>query len=139
MEIIANPPQLVATDQNVIFTDTVIAGCNSIIHRAGSGLVTLRGLTRQCRARFKVYFNSNVALPSGATVSPTSLAIAINGEPVTSTIMVTTPAAVLNYWNISAATYVDVPAGCCTNISVINNGTESTLVENANFIIERVA
>lgn len=139
MEIIANAPQLVATNQNVIFTDTVIGGCNSIIHRAGSGLVTLRGLTRQCRARFKVYFNSNVALPSGATVSPTSLAIAINGEPVTSTIMITTPAAVLNYWNISAATYVDVPAGCCTSISVINNGTESTLVENANFIIERVA
>ena len=139
MEIIANAPQLVATNQNVIFTDTVIGGCNSIINRAGSGLVTLRGLTRQCRARFKVYFNSNVALPSGATVSPTSLAIAINGEPVTSTIMITTPAAVLNYWNISAATYVDVPAGCCTNISVINNGTESTLVENANFIIERVA
>ena len=53
--------------------------------------------------------------------------------------MITTPAAVLNYWNISAATYVDVPAGCCTSISVINNGTESTLVENANFIIERVA
>ena len=139
MEIIANAPQLVATNQNVIFTDTVIGGCNSIIHRAGSGLVTLRGLTRQCRARFKVYFNSNVALPSGATVSPTSLAIAINGEPVTSTTMITTPAAVNEYHNVYASIFIDVPKGCCTQVSVENTSTVSINVQNANLIVESVA
>jgi hypothetical protein len=45
MEITANALQTVATNQNVIFTDTAVRGNCSIIHREGSGLVTLRGIT----------------------------------------------------------------------------------------------
>ena len=78
MEITANALQTVDTNQNVLFTETPVEGSCSIIHREGSGLVTLRGITNQCRARFKAFFSGNIALPAGGTVGPISLAIAFN-------------------------------------------------------------
>ena len=60
MEITANALQTVEANQNVIFTETAVCGSNSIIHREGSGLTTLRGLTNQCRARFRIFFSGNI-------------------------------------------------------------------------------
>ena len=139
MELIANTVQTVATAANVQFTDEVVGGCNSILHRDGSGLVTLRGITNQCRARFKAFFSGNIAIPTGGTVGAISLALSINGEPVASTTMIQTPAAVEEYSNVASAVYIDVPAGCCVTISVRNTSTDDILVQNANLILERVA
>ena len=139
MEITANAIQTVAANQNIQFTETAIPGSCSMIHREGSGLVTLRGLTTQARARFRVQFGGNVALSTGATVAPVQLVIAVGGEPILSTQMIVTPAAVGNYFNVSASIFLDVPAGCCQNISVKNTGTTSADIQNANLIIERVA
>ena len=77
MEIIANAVQTVPANQNVYFTDTVVNGNYAIAHRDDSGLVSLRGVTNQCRARFKVSFGANIAVPTGETVGPISLAIAL--------------------------------------------------------------
>ena len=63
-EYIANTVQTVPVNQNVLFTDTTVCGNNSIVHRAGSGLITLRGITNQCRARFKITFGGNIAIPT---------------------------------------------------------------------------
>ena len=139
MELTANAVQLVAANQNVLFTDTAVRGNCSILHRDGSGLVTLRGITNQCRARFKVFFSANVAIPTGGTVGPISLAIGINGEGVGPTTMISTPAAVEEFNNVATAVYLDVPANCCYTISVINLTDEEISVQNANLIIERVA
>ena len=139
MEITANAVQTVLENQNVIFTDNVVCGSASIIHRDGSGLVTLRGITSQCRARFKVSFGANIAIPTGGTVEPISLAITIEGEPIGTTTMTITPAAVENFFNVSSSIYVDVPRGCCLSVGVRNINTQSILVQNANFIVERVA
>ena len=139
MELFANTLQSVEVNQNVMFMDTAISGCQTIIHSAGSGLVTLRGLTNQCRARFKVSFGANVGLASGATVAPIEFAIAMNGEPIVSTTMISTPAATSEYQNIFSETYVEVPRGCCSRVSVVNTGTSAANVINANIIIERVA
>ena len=139
MEITANAAQTVAANQNVIFTDTAVCGSNSIIHREGSGLVTLRGLTNQCRARFKVFFSGNVAIPATGTAGPISVAISINGEPIESTTMIQTPAATAQFQNIATAVYLDIPCGCCSQISVKNLSTQSITMQNANLIVERVA
>jgi hypothetical protein len=139
MEIIANTVQTVPANQNVYFTDTVVSGNYSIAHRDDSGLVTLRGVTNQCRARFKVSFGANIAVPTGETVGPISLAIAIDGEPVRASTMIVTPAAVEQFFNVSAGIYVDVPNSCCTTISVQNISTIPVEVENANLIVERRA
>ena len=139
MEIIANAVQTVQANQNVYFTDTVVSGNYSIDHRDNSGLVTLRGVTNQCRARFKVSFGGNVAIPTGETVGPVSLAIAINGEPVLSSTMIVTPAAVEEYQNVYGSIYIDVTTGCCMNISVQNVSTIPIEIQNANLIVERRA
>jgi hypothetical protein len=139
MEIIANAVQTVAANQNVYFTDTVTSGSYSIIHRADSGLVTLRGVTTQCRARYKVSFGGNVAIPTGGTVGSISLALAIDGEPVGATTMIVTPAAVEEFSNVFSAIFLDVPRDCCIRVSVQNTSTQSIEVQNANLIVERVA
>ena len=139
-EFITNEVQTVNSNQNVLFTNTAICGNNSIIHRQGSGLVILRGITTtQCRARFKVTFGGNIAIPTGGTLEPISLAIAINGEAIPSTIMTVTPAAVETFFNVNRSTYIDVPAGCCAQISVKNINTQAIVAENVNLLIDRVA
>ena len=139
MELTANALQLIAENANVQFTDEVISGCNSILHRSGSGLVTLRGITSQCRARFKIFFSGNIAIPTGGTVGAISLAISINGEPIAPSTMIQTPAAVEQFSNVASAIYIDVPAGCCVTIAVTNTSTQEINVQNANLIVERVA
>lgn len=139
MEIIANALQTIPANQNVYFTDTITGGNMSISHRANSGLVTLFGNTNQCRARFKVTFGGNIALPEGGTAGPISLAIAINGEAVPSTTMIVTPATAETFFNVFSAIFIDVPKGNSISISVKNIGEVPLDVENANLIIERVA
>ena len=139
MELTANAIQTVAANSNVIFTDAVVAGNCSMVHRDDSGLVTLRGITEQCRARFRVSFGGNIAITTGGTVGSISLALAINGEPVATTTMISTPAAAEEYNNVFSAIFIDVPRGCCSQISVRNTSDQAIDVQNANLIIERVA
>lgn len=111
-----------------------------MVHRNGSGLVTLRGLTNcQCRARFRVSFGGNIQIPAGGTVEPISLTIALDGEPISSTSMIFTPAAAEQFGNVFSAIFIDVPKGCCEQVSVRNTSTIPIDVQNANLIIERVA
>jgi hypothetical protein len=139
MEITAVALQEVAENQNVLFTDSVICGGPSIVHRNGSGLVTLRGLTNQCRAQYKVSFGGNIAIPTGGTVEEISLALTIDGEPLGSTLMIETPAAVEQFSNVFSAVYIAVPRGCCVTIGVRNTSAQAINVQNANLIVERVA
>lgn len=139
MEITANALQTVAAGQNVQFTNQITGGSCSISHRAGSGLINLKGITNQCRARFKVSFGGNIGLPTGGTVGAISLAIAVDGEPIATTTMTTTPAAVEEFNNIFGAIFIDIPRGCCSSISVRNTTAQAVDVQNANLIIERVA
>lgn len=140
MEIVSNAVQTVAVNQDVLFTGVSVTGCPSILHRTGSGLVTLRGLANgQRRARFRVSFGANIAVPTGETAGPVELTIAINGEGVPTSRMVSTPIDVENFNNVSADIFIDVPIGCCTQLSIQNTGTIPVAVENANMIVERVA
>ena len=144
MEIIANQIQTVAVNQNVLFTDTVVK-CNKYMsHREGSGLITLRG-NRGCEcqcnapARYLVTFSGNIAVPTGQTVGPISLSISNNGEPIASTTMIVTPAAVDEYFNVAGSVYIDAPYNCCTTVSAENTSTIPINVQNANLIAVRTA
>lgn len=139
MEITANALQNVAVGQSVVFTDTAVEGNCSTLHREGSGLVLLRGLTNQCRARFRVSFGANVGLPEGATVIPVSLSLALDGEPIAPAVMISTPAAAEEYNNVYRSIFIDIPRGCCMQVSVENTSTGEISVQNANLIVERVA
>ena len=50
-----------------------------------------------------------------------------------------TTAAAAEFNNVSTDIFIDVPAGCCTQISVKNSGAQAVAVQNANLIVERVA
>ena len=129
----------VAAGQNLPLTETSVAGPSCIVHREGAGIVTLRGLTNQCRARFKVSFGSNIAIPTGGTVEAISVALAINGEPLASATAIVTPAAVENYFNVFVAAFIEVPRGCCVTVAVKNTSTQAVSIANSNLIVERVA
>ena len=59
--------QTVAAKGNVVFSNTAVKGSNCIQHREGSGIITLRGLTNQCKARFFVDFSEVPKNPFSCT------------------------------------------------------------------------
>lgn len=138
-EFTANALQTVLQGEDVAFTETPVCGTKCIVHRQGSGVVKLRGITNQCKARFLVSYSGNIQIPTGGTVEAISLAIAIDGEPLQSTRMIVTPAAVENLFNVSAQAYVDVPCGCCSAIAVQNTSGQTIEVQNSNLIVVREA
>lgn len=132
--------QTIPAGQNVPFTESPVP-CNKgyVVHREGSGVFTLRGITNQRCARYKVSFGGNIAIPTGGTVGPISVALALEGEPLGGATAIVTPAAVDEFFNVFAAIYVTVPCGCCVSVAVENTSTQPIDVQNANIIIERVA
>lgn len=130
--------QQIAANGNAVFSETPVSGSNCIVHREGSGIITLRGMTNQCRARYKVVFGGNIAIPTGGTVGPISVAIAVEGEALGSATAIVTPAAVNEFFNVFAAAFIEVPRGYCVTVAVKNTSTETIELENANVIVERV-
>lgn len=130
--------QTVAATANVAFAETPVRDCRGLItHREGSGIITLRGAPNG--ARYKVTFGANVAIPTGGAVAPIMLALAIDGEALGGSTMISTPTATEAFNNVSASVFVVVPCSCCATFSVRNTGTAEIEVGNANLIIERVA
>lgn len=129
--------QSVEQGENLILTETAISGSNCIVHREGSGIVKLRGITNQCRARYLVDFSGNIQIPTGGTVEAISMALSVDGEPLQATRMIVTPAAVQNFFNISAQAYINVPKGCCSAVAVQNTSGQTIEVQNSNLVVNR--
>lgn len=133
--------QTVAVGSNVLFTETPVR-CSKgyVVHREGSGLVTLRGITNgQCRARYRVSFGGNIAVPTGGAAGAISVAMSVDGEALNSATATVTPAAVEEYFNVYTSVFIEVPRGCCVTVGVKNISTQAVNVANANLIVERVA
>ena len=155
-EFTKNEVQLVQPNQPVTLNTSI--GCNKgyVYHRNGSGIVTLRGITNNCFARYQVTFNGNIAIPEGGTApAPISVALALDGEPILTSKAIVTPAEAaeappsnVNYFNVTSTAIITVPKGCCANVSV-ENTSESTdpatipappiNVQNANMTVSRIA
>ena len=131
--------QTVAAGQNVLLTETPVRGNNCIVHREGAGIVTLRGMTNQCFARYKVSFGGNMAVPTGGTAGAISLALAINGEALNSATATVTPAAVENYFNIYVSAIVEVPKGCCVSVAMENTSAQAVSFANSNMTVDRIS
>lgn len=142
-EFTYNPIQEVLQNQPVILNTTIGCSKGYVIHRNESGLVTLRGIVNNpCSnfARYQVTFNGNIAVPTGGTVGPISVAIAIDGEPVLTSNAIVTPAAVDQYFNVTSTAIITVPKGCCFNVSVENTSVGGSInVQNANLVVDRIA
>ena len=133
--------QTVAVDDNILF-DNGSRACRKgfVQHRDDSGIFFLKGATNGCRAVYRVTFNGNIAIATGGTVEPISVALTINGEELGNALATVTPAAIGDFFNVSVTTFIEIPCGCCVTVSVENvSDTTAIDVSNANIIFDRVA
>lgn len=139
-----------AFGQNLLLIDSIPCNRGYVIHRNGSGILTLRGITSGCGcfARYEVTFNGNLAVPEGGTAAAIAVALAIDGEPLQSSRAIVTPAAVEQYFNVTSTAIVTVPKGCCYTIALenVNAGVGADIVDeqtisiaDGNLTVSRIA
>lgn len=143
-------PQNVAYGQNVLLADSIPCNRGNVVHRNGSGILTLRGNATGCAcfARYEVTFNGNIAVPEGGTVAAIAVALAIDGEPLAYSRAIVTPAAVEQYFNVTSTAIITVPRGCCYTVAVenVNAGVGAEIVDeqaisvaDGNLTVARIA
>lgn len=143
-------PQNVAFGQNVLLADSIPCPRGYVVHRNGSGILTLRGITSGCAcfARYQVTFNGNIAVPTGGTPAAIAVALAIDGEPLQYSRAIVTPAAVEQYYNVTSTAIITVPKGCCYTVAVenVDAGVGDTIadqqtisVADGNLTVTRIA
>lgn len=131
-EYLANAVQDVALNEPILMDASIPCNRGYVIHEDGTGVFILRGIVNNptCRrARYKLEFNGNIAIPTGGTVGPIAVAITLNGETRPTSRAIFTPAAVDTYGNVTSVAHIDVPAVPTPSIQVIN----------ANLVIDRTA
>ena len=133
--------QTVNVDDNILFNN----GCRAcrkgfISHRDDSGVFFLKGSNNGCRAIYRVSFQANIAIATGGTVEPISIALTVNGEQLENSTAIVTPVAISDFWSVSVETFIDIPCSCCVTVSVENTSDTAAIdVTNANIIFDRVA
>lgn len=149
-EYLYNEVQPILLNQAAIFDNSIPCPRGNVFHEGGTGTFTLRGRTCNAFARYQVDFNGNIAIPTGGTVGPIAVALAVNGEVRPTSRSIYTPAAVgdANYGNVTSTAIIDVPAGCCVTLSLrsVAASNDPTAVpapvinvQNANLRITRIA
>ena len=146
-EYLANAVQEVSLNSPIIFSASIPCTRGYVYHEDETGVFILRGITcNQCFATYQVTFNGNVAVPTGGTVAPIAVAIAVNGEPMVTSRAIYTPAAVEEYGNLTSTCIIKVPKGCCFSLSVENVAASTEEdpvpvieVQNANLVVSRIA
>lgn len=154
-EYLRNDVQTVNPNQPVLLTTSIGCPHGYVYHRPESGIITLRGITNNCFARYMVTFNGNIAVPSTGTPGAISVALALDGEPILTSRAIVTPADVAedpvtqeNFFNVTSTAIITVPKGCCVNVSVENTSESADpaetpapqiLVQNANLTVSRIA
>ena len=133
--------QTVEVDENILFNNGFRACRKGFIsHRDDSGIFFLKGAGNGCRAIYRVSFQANIAVATGGTVEPISIALTINGEQLGNSTAIVTPAAIGDFWSVFVETFVDIPCSCCVTVSVENTSDTTAIdVTNANIIFDRVA
>lgn len=148
-EYLANAQQTVNLNSPIVFTASIPCTKGFVYHEDETGIFILRGIVNNPCANFATYqvvFNGNIALPTEATVVPIAISVTTNGEERPTSKAIYTPAAVEQFGNVTSTTIIKVPKGCCFTLSVDYvpaNATDtpatSIIVENANFVINRIA
>ena len=143
-------PQNVAFGQNLLLVDSIRCPKGYVLHRNGSGILTLRGIVNGngCFARYAIEFNGNLAIPTGGTIAAIAVALAIDGEPLQSSRAIVTPAAVEQYFNVTSTAIITVPKGCCYTVALenVDAGVGGALVDqqtisiaDGNLTVSRIA
>lgn len=119
-----------------------------VVPRIGSGLIQLSGLgvprLGGCRCNRKVMgvnyevdFGANIAVPEGETVGEISVAISLGGTAIPSSIMIVTPTATEQFFNVSRDITAQVIGGCCQTIAIQNLSTIPIAMVDGSLNIDR--
>ena len=138
-----NAVQTVSPNGSVVFSNDFFP-CNKglIVHQNDSGLFQVRGIVNNPCAEYgklKINFGANVAIPEGGTVEPITLAITVNGVTEPATTIISTPAAVNEYNNVSREVEIPIPRGCCQNVAITNTSSQDILVQNCIIDLDRIS
>lgn len=118
------PAQTVLLNSPVLFNDSIPCMRNRVYHNNGDGTFLLRGMNRRrccCQiplTEYQVTFAGNIAIPTGGTVGPIAVALAIGGEIIEASRSIATPAAVDEYSTVVSTRVIKVPWDCCPSVSV---------------------
>lgn len=143
-------PSNVPFEQNLLLVDEIPCNRGYVLHRNGSGILTLRGITSGCAcfARYQVTFNGNIAVPEGGTPAAIAIALALDGEPLQTSRAIVTPAAAEQYFNVTSTAIITVPKGCCYTLAVenVDAGVGGEIVDqqtisvaDGNLVVSRIA
>lgn len=146
----AQSPQNVPYGQNLLLIDSIPCNRGYVIHRNGSGILTLRGIVNGtgCFARYEVTFNGNIAVPTGGTPAAIAVALTIDGESLQSSRAIVTPAEAEQYFNVTSTAIITVPRGCCYTVALenVNAGVGGEIVDeqtisvvDGNLTVSRIA
>jgi len=137
--------QTINPGESAVFTENPVS-CNSglVRHRDGSGSFLFAGRVRRCRcgclpktANYLVNFGANIAIPTGGTVEPITVAISIDGATMPASTMEATPAAVDQYSAVAKTDIAEIWSGCCETVSIRNTSSQPILMKNAVIAIDR--
>ena len=140
--------QTVNPGEDFVFQITEIPCRRGFVrHRDGTGSFLFSGwIPNQnagcpcCRKRtadYEVDFGANVAIPTGEAVGPITVGLTIDGSTVPSSIMIVTPTAVEEFWNLSRILSADIWSGCCETVTIRNLSDIPILVQNTSVDISR--
>lgn len=144
-EYSANAVQTVNPGESIVFTESPVPCTRGLIrHRDETGNFLLSGGPAYCtcgrrrsNSKYLVDFGANIAIPTGGTVEPISVAITIDGATIPASDMIITPAAVEEFGNVSRAINAQIWAGCCETVTIRNTSSQPILVQNANVIFTK--
>ena len=144
-EYSANAVQIVNPGETVIFTESPVPCKRGFVrHRDDTGNFLLSGWVPRkscgCKADSALYlidFGANISIPTGGTVEAISVAFTIDGATIPSSTMIVTPAALNEYFNVSAAVNASIWNGCCESFAVRNISSQPIQIQNANIIFTR--
>lgn len=149
-EYVTTTDALVALNGTIPFSSVSIPCNTGNVVPLAVGVLNLRGGNTNRFARYQVRVQGNIQIPTGGTVTPIAIGIAINGAVIPESIAIVTPAAVEEYWHINTEVPITVPCGCCVTVSAVYvDGTEDdpattptpsiTVRRNASIAVTRTA
>ena len=134
--------QSIDSNGSAIFNDVIPCNRGLIYHRNESGIFVLRGIVNnptQCFARYQAIYNGNASIPTDGIAGPISIALAVDGEAINSSVAIVTPTTTNSLFNITSTAIIDCPKGCCLNLSLKNLTDQTINLANSNLTITRIA
>ena len=130
--------QTVPYRQAALLNDAIPCNRHYVLHQNGTANLTLLGVVNNPCAmftRYRVDFEGNIAVPTGGTIGEISVAVAVNGTPISYTIASVVPAAVQNYSHVSGFGFVDVIRGGSPDITILNTSATEDAIDIRNLAV----